>query len=427
MIQSGAICQSLLLTFCFISVSLQLYGRASENDVHGRTIYLPLTIVDNGEKSMEATTLQVDILPYPFAHSTLPNVSVSLGETFAFTFTNCTNANASEVIDYALSVPDLDWLHVDQAGLSIRGTVPLQPMNLGPLNLTIIATTSTNFTISSTFYMHIAQADHSSTTVPSFRQKIHIWITLLIILPLIVTGSCVFFCWRYRLRRHVTKTTDGIEAVLPLPSISYDDPKPVDESLFRGSYISSLGPEASIHERTSFETKPSVGASSLLSFSIRHVDSPNMSRPRSVLDISPTFTLPIVAEGDELPSNLKTAPSTSMAQMPSMNFGFLLSPDPNMHTPKSASVKCSTRSEDDLAASQARLGAHNTSPLSTEVRSVNSAYDSLPSWDSESTWHYERRRRPPSPAWRRDDVERKVTLWDKMREEAKEGVKLGHQ
>lgn len=377
---------------------------------------------------MEATALQVNILPYPFANSNLPNVSASLGETFAFAFINCTNANGGELLDYALSVPDLDWLLVDQAGLSIHGTVPLDTMtNLGPLNLTIIATSSTNFTISSTFYMHIAQDDHSSTTIPYFRQKMHVWITLLIILPLVVTVSCLFFCWRCRLRRRAPKTTSGIEAVLPLPSVSDGDSKLVDESFDRNSYLSSLGPETSIHEVKSFATKPSIGASSLLNFSIRRVDSSNIPRQQSILDISPTFTLPIVAEGDESPPSLKIAPSTNMAQMPSMNFGFLLSPDPNMHTPNLDSAHCSIRGENDLVASPARLGAYNTSPLSTEVRSVNSAYDSLPSWDSESTWHYERRRRPPSPAWRRDDVERKMTLWDKMREEATESARVGHQ
>lgn len=52
-------------------------------------------------------------------------------------------------------------------------------------------------------------------------------------------------------------------------------------------------------------------------------------------------------------------------------------------------------------------------------RSVNSAYDSLPSFDSESTWAYERRRRPPSPTWRRDDVYRGYTLYDQLKEEEK--------
>ena len=93
--------------------------------------------------------------------------------------------------------------------------------------------------------------------------------------------------------------------------------------------------------------------------------------------------------------------SPDMNGMPSFDYGFLMSPDP-------------AHLADGTSSDPAEPLERNT----PRARSVNSAYDSLPSWDSESTWLYERRRRPPSPAWRRDEGGGpggvKFTLYDHM-------------
>jgi hypothetical protein len=83
-----------------------------------------------------------------------------------------------------------------------------------------------------------------------------------------------------------------------------------------------------------------------------------------------------------------------MGELPSMNFTTYF------RSPQTLELVQSDTNPSHLNGPDAR----ETSPHS-RTRSINSAYDSIPSWDSESTWAAERRRRPPSPAWRRGDLQ----------------------
>jgi len=103
-----------------------------------------------------------------------------------------------------------------------------------------------------------------------------------------------------------------------------------------------------------------------------------------------------------------------MARMPSMNFTMLILPPEAAASREWNGKRDSGHNSDQGAFCQ---DVWDAAQQSQRTRSVNSAYDSLPSWDSESTWHYERRRRPPSPAWRRGDVDRGTTLYDVLHQE----------
>lgn len=383
-----------------------------------------LTVGDESENNTLQTSLIIEILPYPFTDLILPNITATVGERFHFSFTNCTNLSPF-FINYEISTTEADWIHIDSSVLEIGGLVPSREpsSNIFAINLTTM--TSTNFAVSTTFFLHLIQEDHSNTTHSSIARRIRSGIVFLAVLPVVIVSSCILAYRRQKFRRSAFRSTEHSEsgASPSSPYPSFDEAKQENEfSVVDVQALQAEDEAVNMGGRT-LSTVPSTHSPNHRS--IRRINPEGLSKQHSTINISSAYTVPAIKEashrecsgyGDQ---EARVENTTSMMQMPSMNFALFLSPDL-----LSATSKSDSRNDNESEFTIPQLGSGNASPKS---RSVNSAYDSLPSWDSESTWHHDRRRRPPSPAWRRDDIDRGVTLYDKMREETSTGtvVKLG--
>lgn len=387
--------------------------------------------MDTSGTSTTNTSLTVRILPYPFTATSLPNITAAAGSTFHASLAQYINPS-SGVSNYTIEGPNATWVQVDEHDSTIRGTAPRAGGALNdPLSFSFTASVTPNLTVTLPFYLElVASDDHASAAQASLPAKFHTWLPVLIATPLVLflAGSLVY--WRLRVRRIRREMDDGFtfeRKALPPTPVNFDG-KPI--VLLRHHDSSDLEKPASLtsspvfdDDGSSFNSSSKASSNSPAAFSIRRVEPARLSKGRSIIDISPTFSLPTVHEDNEDEDRAgsvnrrggRTSAASNgmngngMGQMPSMNFGFLLSPAPRPDVPVTPSIRDEDRSPSLLSVGTDAAGA----------RSVNSAYDSLPSWDSESTWHYERRRRPPSPVWRKDERDEGLTLWDKMKEQAR--------
>ncbi|KAF8311695.1 hypothetical protein DL93DRAFT_2082871, partial [Clavulina sp. PMI_390] len=414
---------------------------------------------------MLSTSLPVNILPYPFADMVLPNITIKAGEQLELSLDNLTRPSG-HMFQYSLACSS-SWLTCG-SNLTIQGAPPTDSSPTAPVEICLISSTLMNYTVSAAFFVELIPSLGSTALASSSRLHVH---QLLMIIALSVAmvglvGLLVGLNKRRSLRRGTTTRSLGTGPVLPSALIfahPYDNGSlapSMDKSSYRSgtksqdnAHFTSMPPydpadSAQLERKSPFlQSTPSSLSPPKYGLRQNSYERVVPNRHRSVLDISPSMTLPTVAEEKESRNSiqsleaidnnrneqsdiaeasrkiqLSTAPSAaaSMTHMPSMNFGLLLSPAPLDH---SASPTTESSLDDHPNTSRTRryfdIHAISSQSQDTETRSVNSEYDSLPSWDSESTWHYERRRRPPSPVWRRDDVEKDITLWDKMHEEAK--------
>lgn len=475
----------------------------------GKTFTLPVLIIGDPQFNDTLTTsLRIDILPYPFVDTSLPDLVVHPGVPFHMFVDNFT-LPGTPFDEFALSLAgnltdnDVPWLTLEDAqtgsnSLLIFGTPPTsQSAPRATVPLVLSATGPDNLTAAATLVLRIVQHEPSRGSPYSAQSvfpKQDRLIVLGVVLPVGLASCLAGLMWWLCVRRRRDRKLRSYNGTHRLSYDNMMDQKSSDRYIQGFGYTTS-GKSIPEPEQARTPSLSPSASSRRRSGSIHYyqeVERTNGYAPRrataqnsigSVLDISPAYSLQQIQEHsyehderegdyhdhhpydvsgrthtprnrhDDTESNSdlaverlvedSTSTPASLAQMPSMNFGFLMSPTVNGRTPESQRVpggqygfpRSPNRppsSYNQPSSRSLRVDSNETSPqMSTHEqdgtkerrRSVNSAYDSLPSFDSESTWAYERRRRPPSPAWRRDDVYRGYTLYDQLKEEEKVKVK----
>ena len=374
-----------------------LSGGVRAQDVQGRNITLPVTITDSIGPDTAQSSLVIKILPYPFVTLKLPNITVSPGADFNISISNYITANNPFFHTYSMAAPSHEWLNIDSNSLQMHGIAPLQEPLTNAIAVNVSASGPSDITTSSVFFL-IVKANSVDTSPASKVNSHKSLIALIVAIPILVWG-CIAFCWRgARAGSHLRTNATSVEDITRRRSTEADgrmasqNQVPFICSEEAGSRFAAE--ESHIHPPY-YASKQSVKAVEVICASNVHI------YPSLVLQRTPGET--------EAEQNWD-----DMARMPSMNFTMLILPPEAAASREWNGKRDSGHNSDQGAFCQ---DVWDAAQQSQRTRSVNSAYDSLPSWDSESTWHYERRRRPPSPAWRRGDVDRGTTLYDVLHQE----------
>lgn len=354
------------------------------------------------------SSLVINILPYPFLTLTFPNITVSRGSAFHVSIANGIPTDNPFFDTYSIVAPSYDWLNIDYGSLQIQGVAPLQGFLTSEIAINISASGSSNITVSSIFFLTVKATSPEASPVSKSNSHKSL-VTFIVTIPVLVCGCVAAIYWGSA-RARSRLQTKVIRAELM---------RPVDIGVCAPSQnrLPALCSAESGEVHVAREKYPCISPlrdqSPAAPFPIHAVEATCESK----VDVYPslvlqrTFNTPRQAESEP---NLDDV--SSIAQMPSMNFTMLLSPHPEVAASRDWRGKQAGGPNVDQDSS--RQNAWDMVQQIQQARSVNSAYDSLPSWDSESTWHYERRRRPPSPAWQRDDVDRGTTLYDVLHEQA---------
>jgi hypothetical protein len=258
------------------------------------------------------------------------------------------------------------------------------------------------------------KADSSDTSPVSKSDSLKSLVTLVVAIPTLICGCAVAFYWRCararpRLRTDITR----VEELMGRRSTSLIDVEVGMASQNQPPFLCSEK-SGKAHLASTVEI-PRIPHSGPQCHASTHSITPVEFACAETVHIYPSLVLQRSFDTPGKTENERhLGDVSSMAQMPSINFAMVFSPHPD----GAASRDWSGRQDSSHKVDQG-LSDQDTWGTAQRARSVNSAYDSLPSWDSESTWHYERRRRPPSPAWRRDDIDRGATLYDVLHDDAK--------
>jgi len=378
-----------------------LSGEVRAQDIQGRNITLPVTITDSIGPDTAHSSLIIKILPYPFVTLKFPNITISPGADFNISIANYITANNPFFHTYSIATPSYGWLNIDSASLQMHGVAPLRGPLTNEIAVNVSASGSSDITTSSVFFL-IVKANSVDTSPASTVNSHKSLIALIVAIPFLVCG-CIAFCWRgARARFHLRTDAASVEET------TRRRPTDADGRMTPQTQVPFLCSEeaGSRFAAETFRIRPLYHAST---HSVKAVEVICASNAH----ICPSLVLErIVDTSGETGAEQNW---DDVARMPSMNFTMLILPPEAAASREWNGKQDSGHNSDQGAFCQ---DVWDAAQQSQRARSVNSAYDSLPSWDSESTWHYERRRRPPSPAWRRGDVDRGTTLYDVLHKEA---------
>lgn len=402
--------------FIYPHSGLLLSGKVPDHDLKGRNISLPVTITDSFGPDLVQSSLIISILPYPFVAIRFPDITLSPGAPFNISIANYTTANTSFFNTYSIVAPSYDWLNIDDNPLQIEGMIPSEGLLENKIAIKVLASGPSHITASSTFFL-ITKAKSSDPSPKSGSLKS--LVTLIVVIPTLICGCAAAFYWRCAWARRWLRTgTTRVEELRGGCSSSTD----VEVGMALQSRLPILCPTTSSKTRvTSMEETPCIPHSGpQCSTSTRPTTVEPACAPTAYTYPSPVFQPSVFQRSFDVPeteNERHLGDMSGMAQMPSINFAMVFSPHPDGATSQDWSGRGDSGPKVDQG-----LPSQDTWDTAQQIqraRSVNSAYDSLPSWDSESTWHIERRCRPPSPAWRRDDVDKGATLYDVLHKGAK--------
>jgi hypothetical protein len=369
----------------------------------------PDTLIDGGKFSLPCilrhehntlhTSIALLISPAPFISFSLPNLTVYPGIQFNVSYAHFIRPGAdSTAFAVTLSRP-LVWLHSNPQSLEFYG-LPPSTATTGETLVNAISDNGTDISSHTTFLLAIDDIHRPVNAFPQSSSTF--WsppmhrglIAAIVLLPLLLTiiASLVIRRYTRSFRRRVfvghargrsrRKSIEvegfdfekgGSGAIIP-PRID----APQSARVISATWKDSM-------PRTSVDISNQVRR-------VRLVTVPASGSPPEHLPIYDQTTPMSKYRPAEAPSIV-----VGMADFPSMSFTTYF------RSPQTPGLLQSEGEPDHLN----NLDVHQASPHSS-TRSVNSAYDSLPSWDSESTWARDRRRRPPSPAWRRGDLQPRV-------------------
>jgi hypothetical protein len=294
-----------------------------------------------------------------------------------------------------MAAPSHDWLNIDSDSLQMHGIAPLQEPLTNEIAVNVSASGSSNITTYSVFFL-IVKASSVDTSPASKVNSHKSLIALIVAIPFLVCG-CMAFCWRGARERSHLRTGAASVGEITCRRSTDADGRMTSQNQVPFLYSEEVGSRFSA-EKSRIHAPYHASTQSIKAVEVVCT---------SNVHICPSLVLQRIVD---TPGETEAEQNwDDMARMPSMNFTMLILPPEAAASREWNGKRDSGHNSDRGAFCQ---DVWDAAQQSQRARSVNSAYDSLPSWDSESTWHYERRRRPPSPAWRRGDVDRGTTLYD---------------
>lgn len=358
---------------------------------------------------------------YPFAGFILPDSNATAGTALEYHIPQNLDPQSQPGLQLSTSFsPETAnaWLRFDASALTLTG-IPEQP---GVITVKILATYvsgNANVTLTNSFLLHV------NPRPGHHRRRYALVASILGLFMILVILCSVFMCYRYR-RRNGRQVNDF--DIHQRPSFSLGkEPTNSDESLdLKSKRYESYSPEPGLTAvaASSLSLAPTLEveeASQLDASGIRLVSkfksvispaSPTPSwdgRPRrlTLLDQIDGLSQPITASGHNRQPAITFSNSESLDYLRSIS---------------QRSIATST----SVSPAKRSASSPGSRPRFTRPRSINSAYSSLASWESESTWFAQRRRRPPSPCWRRKDFcppDPNYTFADFLREEKEQEEK----
>ncbi|KAF9517020.1 hypothetical protein BS47DRAFT_592934 [Hydnum rufescens UP504] len=369
----------------------------------------PDTLIDGGKFSLPCilrheyntlhTFMALLISPAPFISFSLPNLTVYPGIKFNVSYARFIRPGADPTAFAVTLSRPLDWLHSNPESLEFYG-LPPSTATTGETLVNAIHDNGTDISSHATFLLaiddsHRSAFPQSSSTIwsPQMHRGLIAAIVLLPLLLAIITSLVIKRYTRSFRRRLFVAHARGRSRRKSIEVEGFDFEK-------GGSVRAIIRPRIDAPQSARV-----ISATWKDSMPRTSVDISNQVQRVRLVTVpasgSPPELLPVYDQTTPTSSKYRPAETPSivvgMADPPSMSFTTYF------RSPQTPGLLQSEGEPDYLT----NLDVHQTSPHSS-TRSVNSAYDSLPSWDSESTWARDRRRRPPSPAWRRGDLQPRV-------------------
>ena len=394
-----------------------LSGTTPDALIDGGNFTLPC-ILRHGRSTLPIS-ITVAVSPASFLSFSLPDLTVYPGVKFNVSYARFIRPAAdTDAFAVALSRP-LDWLHANPESLQFYG---LPPNNVTTGDTVRIDTTSGNGTnMSSTATFLLAIGNHrpvsplpqssSATWLPPMRRGLIATIVLLPLCLAIIASFIIKKCLASGQRRLILGNASSARGRSHPKSMNGEGV----EFEKRGSVRTMLTPRIDVPEsarvatvawnvdstpRTPMDVSNEVGRVRLVTATLATGSQPGFS---FVYDsMMPALTKYGSADSRSVVQG--------MGELPSMNFTTYF------RSPQTLDI---FQSETETNANHLNTPDIIHATPHSRTRSINSAYDSIPSWDSESTWAAERRRRPPSPAWRRGDLQPRVdgyTFFDYLEE-----------
>ncbi|KDQ15940.1 hypothetical protein BOTBODRAFT_173600 [Botryobasidium botryosum FD-172 SS1] len=380
--------------------SLTLSGNTPDTllDDVPRSILIPVTIRDDDTLQKFALSLELRTHPYPFRAFTLPDTFVDPGAPVLVDISPYIAIPLEYVqVHYEFEPKAAElWLFFNSTSLSFQGQVP----NISQITIVTIWANDTRTGLTSSAQWLIVIASSPTTTpfaapaLPSHSGKPHpivaIVASILGGVAILAIAIVVIFYRRRASKRADAPVALPVQAENAQSLSSFDGPedeKKAIPTLISQGTLPSLGSASEANPYQSFRIKvvDTGGAASRT-----HAESASVPALQSV----GPHRLGMFSIFDQLdaaapPPRILTPNSEPRQALPSIETRSSSGSGPHF----SVSVPAFARLDPSLETASMTLALHRP-------RSVNSAYSSLASWETESTWFADRRRRPPSPCWR---------------------------